>query len=543
MSTTPEQHTENVRQSISTNVMTTLVARVVYLLTRFFVPPFVLARVSLEAYGLWATAFILVSYIGVSTMGLSAVYSKYTAEYSARGEHQRANALLSTGLCIAIPLCAAIFGAVCLFWPWVLGHLKVSHALAAEARVVVLIVVGSFLLSLCTSAFSDALTGVQKDAANQGIWIVAYLFETALIFLLVGMGRGVRGLAEAFLLRTMLEEGLATIVAYRKIHWLKISPSFINRESLRTILSFGGVVQLATLFSIGLNSIERVLAAPLIGLEASGLLDIGKKLPGMAASIPNAFTSSLVPAASYLQGALQGTAESRAPLQKLFLKGARYMNLAAGYFSGFLAVASLPVLTIWLGRHYDGAAVLATMFAVASQIHLMTGPGTSVLKGLGRPKEEFYYCIPNVAALALLVPLSRVVFGGWSAIGIGSAVALSTAISAAFFIRHANRILSLPAAQYWRRVVLPGMVPYCVSLPIAAPLIFATSRMSRWSGAALVIAAGMLYTAILAAVVDRWVLDSGERLWFRAVVRTRLPRLQKLRVPEPEGAQTCTPAP
>src|SRR5271168_4165702 len=126
MSATYDQHTETVRDSISTNVMITIVARVVYLITRFFVPPFVLARVSLEAYGLWATAFILVSYIGISTMGLSAVYSKYVAEYSARGEHRRANSLLSTGLAVSIPLCLALFGAVCLLWPWVLARLKVS---------------------------------------------------------------------------------------------------------------------------------------------------------------------------------------------------------------------------------------------------------------------------------------------------------------------------------------------------------------------------------------------------------------------------------
>ena len=37
----------------------------------------------------------------------------------------------------------------------------------------------------------------------------------------------------------------------------------------------------------------------------------------------DAFTNSLAPAASYLEGALQGSAESRAPLHKLFLKGAR----------------------------------------------------------------------------------------------------------------------------------------------------------------------------------------------------------------------------
>jgi len=536
MSTTHEQHTEKVRKAISTNVMTTIVARVVYLLTRFFVPPFVLARVSLEAYGLWATAFILVSYIGISTMGLSAVYAKYVAEYSARGEHRRANALLSTGLSVAIPLCATLFGAACVFWPWVLGYLKITPALASEARVVVLIVIGSFLLSLCTSAFSDALTGVQKDAANQKIWIVAYLFETALIFILVGRGRGVRGLAEAFLLRTLLEEGLATIVAFRKIPWLRVSPALVNRESLHRILSFGGVVQLNSLFSIALNSVERVLAAPLIGLQASGLLDLSKKLPSMAASIPNAFTSSLVPAASYLQGALEGTAD-RAPLHKLFLKGARYMSLASAYFSGFLAAASVPILAVWLGKHYDGAALLATIFAVSSQVHLMTGPGTSVLKGLGRPREEFYYCIPNVAALAVFVPLSRIVFGAWTAVGIGSAVALSTVVSAAFFIRHANRILGLPAADYLRRVVVPGIVPYLVSLPLVLPMIGVIGRINRWSAAALLVLLGATYTGILAVVVDRWVMDEGERLWFRAIIRSRLPRLRKVPVPEQEGAQ------
>src|SRR5580704_9499066 len=105
MSAAHTQRAETVRKSISVNVMITMVARLVYMVTRFFVPPFILARVSMEAYGLWATAFILVSYVGISTMGLSAVYSKYVAEYSARGEYKRANQLLSTGPWVAIPFC------------------------------------------------------------------------------------------------------------------------------------------------------------------------------------------------------------------------------------------------------------------------------------------------------------------------------------------------------------------------------------------------------------------------------------------------------
>jgi len=537
MSEPRDQHAENVRSRISGNISITIVARVVYLLTRFFIPPFVLSKISMEAYGLWATAFILVSYVGISTMGLSAVYSKYVAEFSARKEYQRANAILSTGLSVSIPACAAIFGVIYLFWPWVLGHLNISSALHAEARVVVLIVIGSFLLTLCTSAFSDALTGVQREGANQGIWIIAYLVEAGLIFLLVGLGHGVRGLAEAFLLRTILEEGLSVIVAFRTIPWLKISPLLINLESFRAIISFGGVVQVVSMFSIGINSVERMLAAPLIGLEASGLLDIGKKLPGMASSIPHAFTSSLAPAASYLQGAMEGTGASREPLHKLFLKGARYMNLSAGYFCGFLAVASSPILTVWLGKTYEHAALLATIFSIGTQLHLLTGPGTSILKGLGRPKEEFYYCIPNVIALAVFVPLSRLAFGAWTAVGIALAVTLSTAVSMTYFVRHSNRLLGLPSSQYWRQVIFPGAVPYLVALPLAIPVLFLVNGMSRWSAAAVIVALGTVYSLCLAVVVDRWVLNEGERLWFRAIIRKSLQRFQKPAVP----VQECAP--
>ena len=49
---------------------------------------------------------------------------------------------------IAVPLCGSIFAFVYFLWPWVLGYLRVSAHLAPEARIVVLMVIGSFLLSL-----------------------------------------------------------------------------------------------------------------------------------------------------------------------------------------------------------------------------------------------------------------------------------------------------------------------------------------------------------------------------------------------------------
>jgi O-antigen/teichoic acid export membrane protein len=527
---TGENHAATVRETISRNVAIDIAGRIGYLLSRFLIPPFVLAHVTLEAYGLWATAFIVVSYIGVSTLGVSNVYIKYVAEYSARREYNSANRLLSTGFLITVPLCTVVFGLLWLFWPTVVDQLHVAPALRGDAREVVLSVVAIFLASIALSGFRDALTGVQKSSQVQLVWVVAYSVETVLIFTLVGMGRGIRGLAEAFLIRTVIEISLAAFIAFRTLPWLRISPALFSREALKLLVSFGGMVQLQCLIAIALNSIERAIAAPLVGLQATGLLDIGKKLPSMAGSIPSAFASAFVPAASYLYGGLEGSAAQRESIRKLYLKGARYMNLSAAYVCGLLAAVPLPLLDVWMGKRYAGAAYLMVIFSVSTQVHLMTGPGTSILKGIGRPREEFFYGIPNIVALLIALPLCRLLLGQWTTLGIGTAVACSTVVSAACFLWHSNRLLEVSLRQYSKAVIFPGIVPYLIALPLAWPVQFAVEHVNRWNGAGVVLSAGILYTLVLLFVVDRLIWESGERLWFHAIVANRLPRLLPTKV-------------
>jgi O-antigen/teichoic acid export membrane protein len=522
-----ENHTTTVRDSLSSNVLASAVARVGYLLTRFFIPPFVLAHVTLEAYGLWATAFIVVSYIGISTMGLSNVYIKYVAEYSAKRHYRRANELLSTGLCVSIPICCAVFGVLYVLWPRVIDWLHVAPSLRGDAREVVLTVVGIFLASISLSAFHDALVGVQQSALVQAIWVISYVVETGLIFALVGAGRGIRGLAEAFLVRTAIEIALSLLIAIRTLKWLRISPANCTREALGILWSFGGVVQIQSLFAVTLNSIERAAAAPLAGLAATGLLDLGNKMPSMAASIPLSFASSFVPAAAYLQGGLSGTAEQRDAIRKLYLKGARYMNISTAFICGLLAWLPSPILDTWVGKHYDGAAWLMIIFAISSQVNLMTGPGTSILKGIGLPNEEFYYCLPNVLALMIALPAARLIQGEWTATGIATAVVASTVISAAYFIRRANRLVDVSPRQYWKSVIFPGVVPYLVAAPFSAPAFYILAHAERLVTAGCVAAIGAIYSLVLVFVIDRFVLDSGERLWFRAVISARLGKFRQ----------------
>ncbi|MBL8150874.1 MAG: hypothetical protein JNN15_13190 [Blastocatellia bacterium] len=513
-------HTETVRKTFSRNVLIDIAARIGYLLTRFLVPPFVLKYVTLDSYGLWATTFILVSYLGISSLGISNVYIKFTAEYIARGATERANRLISTGLMISIPVCLLLFSAVYFCLPEILTILKVSDTLKSEAEVVLLMVVAIFLLSLSLSAFRDLLVGAQQLASVQLIWTFSYLIETLLILVLVGSGHGVRGLAEAFLIRTLIEIVLSIGVAFRKLDWLQISPRLFSSEALQTLLSFGSTVQISGLLSIVLNSIERAIAVPMVGLAGAAIIDIGKKLPAMAASIPSAFASSLIPASSYLQGGLKGD-QQREAQQQLYLKSARYMNLTSAFVCGLLATISTPLLYVWLGKNYTNAPLLMVIFAISTQLHLMTGPGTSLLKGQGKPLGEFHYIVPNILFLLLFVPLLGISFG-WSEVSVSIAVASATACSAAYFINYVNDKLAVSQLDYIKTVVFPGIIPYFVGMLFSLPTTILVSHSSRFIGVAVIISTGICYTAILAAVILK-LSDRTERVAIIEIASRFLP--------------------
>jgi O-antigen/teichoic acid export membrane protein len=203
------------------------------------------------------------------------------------------------------------------------------------------------------------------------------------------------------------------------------------------------------------------------------------------------------------------------------------MNLTTAYFCGLMAAIPLPLLDVWVGKRFAGAAFLMVVFSVSTQIHLMTGPGTSFLKGVGRPKEEFYYAIPSAIMAAILIPLSRLILGQWTAVGIGTAVAGSTIVAAIYFIVHANRVLGISAFTYFTRVALPGAVPYAIGLLFAWPAARLVSIDHRIAGAAIVVCIGVLYTLGVGACIAFLVLDRGERLWFLEMARNAMKKIRR----------------
>ena len=106
-----------------------------------------------------------------------------------------------------MPVCLAVFGVLYFFWPHVVDWLHITPSLRGDAREVVFTRGPAFSLarSISLSAFHMRWSGCSAPRSSKSCGSSAIWWNSVLIFVLVGMGRGVRGLARNFFVRTALD--------------------------------------------------------------------------------------------------------------------------------------------------------------------------------------------------------------------------------------------------------------------------------------------------------------------------------------------------
>ena len=501
------------KNRLSQNAIVQLAAKLLYMLSRVGLPPIILAYVSLEEYGLWATCFIVISYLGMSTFGIANVYIRYTAEYHARHDTEAINRLLSTGLAVTIPVCAALLVLLALGMPLLLDAFKVAAPLRETATVLILATAAAMMLDLTFGAFNHVLIGMQLMVRQTTIWVISFLLETALIVGLLLAGWGVYALLWAFIIRYLLATWLSARACYQVLPGLSLGPRHFDRSMLSLFYRFGGVVQVAGLLSMVLYSIEKVIAGAFIGVRATGLFDLGEKLPVMSSQVTSALNTVFLPAVTHLHS-LGQTEE----LGKLYLKGARYISMLTGLIMGFLVGFAVPIMTAWLGPNpeFQITAFIMAWFTLPFHTHVTTGPCTALHYGMNQPTRTLFYPLIQAALVVLLVGVAFLILGiTIPAITYGVAAAMT--LSGWAYMAYSNRVLRVANRVYLWRVIAPGLAPYVCGLALYGLSAdwFAAAGSERWALLGRLAVCGVVYTLVSGTFLYRALCDWGEREYLR----------------------------
>lgn len=500
--------TDSATPSVTGNAGFAMFSKSLYLASRLCLPPLVLSHISLADYGLWSACFILIMYIGLTDVGFSNVYVRYSARYHAQGDTMAINRLLSTGVMTLAGLSLLVLAGLWLALPQVLDFLKVLPEQHHKAHVLVMGAAAMFLLDLSLGAYCYLLHGLQRIKEEQKVAMAGYALELLLIFVFLQLGFGVYALLAAFVLRYLWSLSAFMRLAHRFVPDLHISLRHFDRQQLKLFFGFGAAVQASALVSTALFSLDRVLAGAMLGPKGIALFELGAKLPVAAISVPSAISNVTLPAASRHDAHGNNVA-----MQQLYLSTSRAISMISSFPLGFMTVFAAVIAQVWLGPHEELQLlpVILALTAVWSHLHIITGPGSAVFRAQGQVGNEFVYHGLRIVFLAAGIGLA-VWWEGYSALALVAGLTEGSLCASLSYMFFNHRQLGLPVSGVIPQLLVPALPGYVLAGALwVLWQQWLPEYISRWQGLFMLGLFGLVYCALLAMVFWKWMLTCVER--------------------------------
>lgn len=497
----------SVRKTIVSNTAFNAVGRVWEALINLVLAAYIIPRVGLAGWGLWALVGDFTGYVGIFDFGLASGFSKYIAEHRARGEERELSSVVSTGFFAYLALGAVL---VFLIWPNVDVFLRVAAWLSPERAQWVndtafvgdvrLLLCGGLVLfaaSSCVSAFSSIQIGLQRMGIANVVSFCASLIKAGATVAFLETGHGIRGLLYASAVVFCFFALTSVVIAFRLVPGLRMSLGMVSGATLRKLFSYGWRTQVSRLSNLITFQTDRIVVGMVYQkLGLVGLYRIGEELSSKMRQAPALLLSAIIPAASDLDA--RGD-EDR--LRKLYVLSSKYVAAITLPLVAFCVGCAGPLIRTWMGDlpGLDTAVWVTRIIAFGYLANIIPGAGVSIVLGMGRPDVQMKAgLIAMVSNIVLTVFLVFTV--GFYGVALGTAVSMF--LSCAWFLAAMRNVIGIGISKIskismlWPTVAsLPGFL-VCVLLDCAS-----ADLTGRWANGGVVVAGAAIFATAYLAVL------------------------------------------
>lgn len=162
----------SIREKLARNTMFNGLGRVWEALVSLFLIAYIVSKLGVAQYGLWAIISAFTGYAALFDLGVGSAYAKYIAEHAARDEKKEISRVVSTGfflylmfggvfLAIALPAVDGLLGIVEGFSAAASGDLG-NPEVQADMRFLLRWGLILFAASNCIAPFTAVQTGLQR---------------------------------------------------------------------------------------------------------------------------------------------------------------------------------------------------------------------------------------------------------------------------------------------------------------------------------------------------------------------------------------------
>jgi O-antigen/teichoic acid export membrane protein len=399
------------------------------ILTSLFSAPFIVYQIGLRAFGFWALISAFSQYAGLLDFGVGSALTRYVAELHALREYEHlarkgaASFYIALGYALVIML---FFVAFCLLIPSSLTH---SWPHGWEWAVLgVGVTLSSVSLASTFQAFPGGLA--RWDLQNIPLIVFQTVFLIAIVLLLsAGDGLGGLGIASAIASVSLV---VAAWLTSRRVWRQSLSPQVPTREDFRALFGYGMNLQMANLvLVINVQSDKPVLLAFGGSLKFIAFYELGSRVAFQLRSLPVMALAPLTAAAAS-ETAGRAIGVLRAYYEQTLDRIASFG--VAPLFAVFGACS--PLVLVWLGTSYTTTAEIVVVLGVGYAFNLVTGAGTAIAQGCGRPELDRNYSLLGLGINVVLTVVLGALVGPW---GVIVATSIGLVLSSFWLLRSLDR--------------------------------------------------------------------------------------------------------
>jgi len=410
-------------------------------------------------YGLWIFSFSIIGYFTLYSFGISQSFVKYTADYLSRKDYQGLSHMLSTGFVINLAMGIGVTGVLLLFTDNAVAFFNIQAENVADARFVILGVGLTSAFNMAFGGYEPILIGLHRIDLKNYSRVATMIVEFVLTVAALSMGFGLRAVVTLYALGTIAAIGLFAWHVYRLAPGLRVNPLFARMHCVPSMLFLGGRMQVLGIVALIVSSADIVVYMKYATAAFVGLYGAAQRFAQRAQGLALQGFGALAPASADLVA--RGAFEE---LGDVYRTAQRFTAVGCAWIFAFLAVNHDLVMLFVLGNKFDPIGSLALLFlSIGYFVHTLTGPGSSMLRGAGKPEREIVYqLLTLVLFLGCFFPAlahgdERILVATWP---------LSLATASLVFIVLANRFFQVPFhapfGDVWAPVLAAPVLAYSV---------------------------------------------------------------------------------
>jgi O-antigen/teichoic acid export membrane protein len=425
------------------------------ILVVLFLTPYIVNRLGVERYGIWALLTSLVGYIGFLDLGVGGSYARYIAEYYTQKDYAKVNEVINTGFLFCLGLAGILIPLALFFTKPLLIFLKLDPSAYPEITFVLFLGVVIFSLSNATFVFGSVQTGLQRMELTNIVSVILTFPYALGVILFLELGYGLKGLMILVGIMWIIQTLVNFFIAQKILPGFSFNPFLFKRKTFAELLRFGIKLQISRLSHLVSFQVDKLLITYFLSVGMVTFYDLGSKVTDTIRKLPLLLVSALVPASAeiFAKGDKEG-------LSRLYFRGSKYLFAVSAPLFFFNLICSNLIINVWVGPKYELASSVIRILSTGYFFNLITGVASSLALGMGKPEFEMKYGI-LMSILNFSLSLILIIKFGFYGVLVGTAFSLT--LGSLYFFHLFHGYTKEPLKNIWSWIKKPLAGAFLVS--------------------------------------------------------------------------------